>query len=256
MTRPLLDDRLAGRRALVTGAGRGVGAAIARRLAEEGAAVAIVDLDCTTVEDLASEIRASGGTSTCITADVRDRLSLGAGVAEAQREIGPIDLLVNNAGRWAISPFVDTEPEDWQVDLDLNLIAVLHTVHLLLGPMVERGYGRIVNIVSDSARTGEPNVAVYAAAKAAVGGFSRSLAKEVGPHGVTVNCVSLSTTVTPGARGTFTDEQLERMPKFYPLRRLGTPEDAAGAVAFLASDDASWITGQTLGVNGGYAMTP
>ena len=106
----------------------------------------------------------------------------------------------------------------WHEELAVNLMGTLHVVHLLLGSLLERGYGRVVNIVSDSARVGEPNVTLYAAAKAAVGGFSRALAKEVGPSGVTVNCVSLSTTVTPGALSTFTPEQLDRMPRFYPLR--------------------------------------
>lgn len=248
--------RLAGRRALVTGAGQGVGAAIAGRLAEEGATVAVLDRDSSTAAEVARQIRDKGAAATAFTGDVCDKRALDEQLAAVQQEIGGLDIVVNNVGRWTIAPFLETDPAAWQGDLDVNFVGTLNVVHALLGPMVERGYGRIVNIVSDSARTGEPNVAVYAAAKAAVGGFSRALAKEVGPSGVTVNCVSLSTTVTPGARSTFTDAQIERMPKFYPLRRLGTPDDAASAVAFLASDDASWITGQTLGVNGGYAILP
>jgi 2-hydroxycyclohexanecarboxyl-CoA dehydrogenase len=248
--------RLTGRRALVTGAGRGVGAAIARRLADEGAAVALLDRDRSTVDAVAQEIADGGGTSIALAADVTDRAALASELARVRDAFGNLDTLVNNAGRWTICPFLQTDPGAWQSDLGVNLVGTLQVVHLLLADMVERRFGRIINIVSDSARTGEPNVAVYAAAKAGVGGFTRALAKEVGPDGVTVNCVSLSTTVTPGAMESFTTEQVERMPRFYPLRRLGRPEDAAGAVAFLASDDASWITGQTLGVNGGYAITP
>jgi 2-hydroxycyclohexanecarboxyl-CoA dehydrogenase len=253
---PTTSTRLAGRGALVTGAGQGVGAAIARRLALEGATVAVLDRDGSTAEEVARQIRDRGGAATAFASDVCKKETLDKHLAIVQKEIGALDIVVNNVGRWTIAPFLDTDPAAWQRDLDVNFLGTLNVVHSLLRPMVDRGYGRIVNIVSDSARTGEPNVAVYAAAKAAVGGFSRALAKEVGPSGVTVNCVSLSTTVTPGARSTFTDAQIERMPKFYPLRRLGTPEDAANAVAFLASDDASWITGQTLGVNGGYAILP
>lgn len=248
--------RLTRRRAVVTGAGQGVGAAIARRLAAEGAAVALVDRDGTTVARVAAEIAAAGGTVTAVRADVTDRDELERELGHVRAEIGELDVIVNNAGRWTVAPFAESDPKMWREDIETNLFGTLHVVHLLIGSLIEHGDGRIVNVISDSSRTGEPNVAVYAAAKAAVGGFTRALAKEVGPHGVTVNCISLSTTATPGAKETFTEAQLERMVRFYPMRRIGVPDDAAGAVAFLVSDDASWVTGQTLGVNGGYAITP
>jgi len=248
--------RLAGRRAVVTGGGRGVGEAIALRLAAEGAAVAVADRDGDTASAVAARITEAGGSAVALAADVCDRAVLEVELARGRVELGEFDILVNNAGYWSVSPFVDSDPAMWRKDVDINLFGTLHLVHLLVGSMIERGYGRIVNIISDSSRTGEPNVAVYAAAKAAVGGFTRALAKEVGPNGVTVNCISLSTTMTPGAMQTFTAEQLQRMSRFYPMRRIGTPEDAAAAVEFLAGDDAGWITGQTLGVNGGYAITP
>jgi 3-oxoacyl-[acyl-carrier protein] reductase len=205
---------------------------------------------------VAGRLREAGASVVPVKADITKRDSLEGQLAGVRRDFGEFDIIVNNAGRWTVSPFLATDPQMWQDELAVNLMGTLHVVHLLLGSLLERGYGRVVNIVSDSARVGEPNVTLYAAAKAAVGGFSRALAKEVGPSGVTVNCVSLSTTVTPGSLDTFTAEQLERMPRFYPLRRLGTPEDAAAAVAYLASDDAGWVTGQTIGVNGGYAITP
>lgn len=252
----VLPTRLSGHRALVTGAGRGVGEAIAGRLAAEGAAVAVLDRDGEMAAAVAGRLREAGASVVPVKADITKRDSLEGQLAGVRRDFGEFDIIVNNAGRWTVSPFLATDPQMWQDELAVNLMGTLHVVHLLLGSLLERGYGRVVNIVSDSARVGEPNVTLYAAAKAAVGGFSRALAKEVGPSGVTVNCVSLSTTVTPGSLDTFTAEQLERMPRFYPLRRLGTPEDAAAAVAYLASDDAGWVTGQTIGVNGGYAITP
>jgi NAD(P)-dependent dehydrogenase (short-subunit alcohol dehydrogenase family) len=245
---------MAGQTALVTGAGQGVGEAIADRLAQAGADLALVDLRADTVRAVADRIAAETGRIVRhYAADVRDREALASIVKDAENLAGGLDILVNNAGMWISGRFLDSSPVDWQTQIDINLGGVLHLCQLAVPGMTERGYGRVVNVISDSARVGEPGVAVYAAAKAAVAGFARVLAKEVGKHGVTVNCVSLSTTVTPGAHDTFTDEQLERMPRFYPVRRLGRPEDAASAVAYFAGRDAEWVTGQTLSVNGGYA---
>lgn len=250
------EGSLGGQTAVVTGAGHGVGAAIAERLAVAGARVGVWDLDGDAAEQVAERIASGGGRALGATVDVTERDALAAALARTEADLGRPGILVNNAGVWLASPFVDSDPEQWRVQLEVNLWGVLHLTHLVLPGMIEQGCGRVVSIMSDSARTGEPNVAVYAGAKAAVGGFTRALAKEVGPQGITVNCVSLSTTVTPGAHRSFTPEQLERMPRFYPMRRLGRPDDAAGAVAYLASDEASWVTGQIIGVNGGYAMTP
>ncbi|HEY0508534.1 MAG TPA: SDR family oxidoreductase [Blastococcus sp.] len=243
-----------GQVALVTGAGQGVGEAIANRFAAEGANLALVDLREETVRAVAERLTAeTGRVVRHYAADVRDREALASVVKDAESIPGQLDVLVNNAGMWISGRFLESSPEDWQTQLDINFNGVLHLCHLAVPAMVQRGYGRVVNVISDSARVGEQGVSVYAASKAAVAGFSRVLAKEVGKHGVTVNCVSLSTTVTPGAHDTFTAEQLERMPKFYPVRRLGRPDDAAAAVAYFAGRDAEWVTGQTLSVNGGYA---
>ncbi|SOC48568.1 NADP-dependent 3-hydroxy acid dehydrogenase YdfG [Blastococcus aggregatus] len=250
----LSPSSFSGQVALVTGAGQGVGEAIATRLAAAGADLALVDLRADTVRAVADRIVSeTGRVVRHYAADVRDREALASVVEDAEGLAGRLDVLVNNAGMWISGRFLESSPEDWQTQLDVNLGGVLHLSHLVVPGMTRHGYGRVVNVISDSARVGEPGVSVYAAAKAAVAGFSRVLAKEVGKHGVTVNCVSLSTTVTPGAHDTFTEEQLDRMPKFYPVRRLGRPEDAAAAVTYFAGRDAEWVTGQTLSVNGGYA---
>jgi len=250
-------NRFSGKVALVTGAGRGIGAAIAERLSAEGARVAVMDLDEAAVAaqvKLLNERDPSAG-AVGLVADVRDRAAVDRELRRLEDAAGPCQVVVNNAGRWTVKPFLESTPELWADELAVNFSGVLHVVHRALPAMVDAGYGRIVNVISDSARVGEPNVTLYAAAKAAVAGFSRALAKEVGRSGVTVNCVSLSTTRTPGAFATFDESQIERMVRFYPAGRLGEPEDAAAAVAYLASDDAAWVTGQTLGVNGGYAMS-
>lgn len=251
-----VDRRFAGRRVLVSGAGRGVGEAIAMRLAAEGASIGILDRSAESAATVARTLSAGGTRAVGVHADVGDRESTRAAVAEVADALGGIDVLVNNAGRWDLRPFLETSPDDWELDMAVNYYGVLNLTYLTLAAMVERRYGRIVNIISESARVGEPNMTTYAAAKAAVAGFTRCLAKEVGRHGVTVNCVSLGTTHTPGAQETFTAEQFGQMARRYPLRRLGEPDDAAGAVAFLASDDAAWVTGQTIGVSGGYAILP
>lgn len=250
------DRRFVGRRVLISGAGRGVGEAIAVRLAAEGASVGILDRSGDSALAVARRLGAGGVRAVGVQADVGDHESTRAAVDEVRERLGGIDVLVNNAGRWDLRPFLESSPDDWALDTAVNYYGVLHLTHLTLAAMVEQRYGRIVNIISESARVGEPNMTTYAAAKAAVAGFTRCLAKEVGRHGVTVNCVSLGTTHTPGTQETFTTEQFEQMARRYPLRRLGEPDDGAGAVAFLASDDAGWITGQTLGVSGGYAILP
>lgn len=245
---------LEGQVAIVTGAGQGVGAAIAERLAAAGAHLALVDRHENLVREVAGKIAEDHGhEARHYTCDVRDRAALADVVKDAATMTGRINVLVNNAGRWISGPFVDSAPLDWEEQIDINFGAVLTLTQLVLPKMVDGGYGRVVNIISDSARVGEPGVAVYAGAKAATAGFSRVLAKEVGTFGITVNCVSLSTTVTPGAFETFTEAQMVKMRRLYPTGRLGLPEDAAAAVGYFASPAASQTTGQTLSVNGGYA---
>jgi 2-hydroxycyclohexanecarboxyl-CoA dehydrogenase len=249
---------LNGRIALVTGAGD-VGACLARSLAQHGAgAVAVVDLDGARAEAAVAEIEEEGVRGLAIEAD----LTAPGAPAEIRRRAetlgGPVDILVHNAGippnyfssGRGLRPFLETQPDDWAPLLKLNLEAVLALSHEIVPPMIERGWGRVIAIVSDAARTGDRNMAVYAAAKGGTAAFMRSLASEVGRSGVTANCVSLGTIWR--AEEAPTEEDLRRAARDYPLARYGSREDVASMVTFLASDAAGWITGQVYGVDGGY----
>jgi NAD(P)-dependent dehydrogenase (short-subunit alcohol dehydrogenase family) len=247
---------LHGRTALVTGAGQNVGAGIARRLAEAGAAVAVNDLFEARAAAVADEITAAGHTARGYEADVCDLDDVRGMVAAVAADLGPVDILVNNAGvppdpAWDLKPFHATTPDSWTAWIDLNLYGVLNCCHATVGAMVERGWGRVITIVSDGGRVGEPMMAVYCASKAAAMGFGRALAKEVGPHGVTVNALSLGTLGPPDGD----PAMVERLARAYPVGRIGAPDDIAPAALWLASDEAAWVTGQTIPINGGYATS-
>jgi NAD(P)-dependent dehydrogenase (short-subunit alcohol dehydrogenase family) len=244
---------LNGRVVLVTGSGQGVGAEIASTLARAGAAVAVNDIDGDRVERVVGEIVETGGRAVAAIADVTDAAAVGDMVASIEAGLGPVDVLVNNAG---IPPdgvraglFLDSDPSTWARFVDLNFYGVLHLTHRVAPGMVERGWGRVITIVSDAARTGEPKIAVYSAAKAAAAAFSRSLAKEVGRNGVTCNCISLGSIASPHRDA----DDIERASRVYPMKRLGQPTDVAPLVLYLASDAAGWVTAQTYAVDGGYA---
>lgn len=252
---------MTGRTVLVTGAGQGVGRQVALHCAAHGAVVAVNDFHADRAESVAAEIVEAGGKALGVGCDVTD---LGAVTAMIERA-GPVDVLVNNAGNAGPAddplantpPFWETGPEDWEPWIATNFYGVLNASRAVLPGMVERSYGRIVTVISDAGRTGEPNLAVYGGAKAGAAGFSRGLAKAVGRHGITVNCVALSTVATPGIAPAIADPDVaKKMLRGYVVRRFGEPSDAANAVLFLASDAASWVTGQTYPVNGGYAITP
>lgn len=256
---------LQGRIALITGAGQGVGRQIALLFARHNAGgIVINDLFQERAEAVAQEIGELGGGPPClpIAADVTDYASVSAMIEKATAQFGQLDILVNNAGVPALDPselagrtLVKSKPEDWEPFIRLNLYGVMYCAHAALAGMIERKYGKIVTIISDAGRVGEPGRAAYSAAKAGAAGFSRALAQEVGRHSVTVNCVALGATLTPTTEALFTDEMVQSMLKRYMLPRLGEPSDAAAAVLFLASDASSWITGQTLPVNGGFSVT-
>jgi 3-oxoacyl-[acyl-carrier protein] reductase len=253
---------LEGKVALVTGAGQGVGRQVALHLAAHGAAVVVNDFFAERAEGVVAEVEALGGRGLALQSDVSDFEGVGAMVATAEAELGPLDILVNNAGNAGpqlsildATPFWETGPADWEPWLAANFYGVLNCTNAALGGMVERGYGRIVTVVSDAGRVGEPSFVVYSGAKAGAAGFMRAIARAAGGAGVTANCVALSAMRTPATEAiTEQDEAVKRLLRSYVIRRLGEPDDAANLVLFLASDAASWITGQTYPVNGGYAM--
>jgi NAD(P)-dependent dehydrogenase (short-subunit alcohol dehydrogenase family) len=244
---------LAGRRALVTGAGQGVGRAVSLALAGCGAAVAVNDYVIGRAESTVAAIRAAGGAASALPFDVSDLPAVQAAVGAA----GPFDVLVNNAGNggaagWtAMVPFAETDPRDWAGTISVNFFGVLNCTHSVLPGMIGARWGRVVTVISDAGRVGEPNLAVYGAAKAAAAGLTRTVAKEVGRYGITANNVSLATIVPPSSPEP--PDAAARLKK-YVIRRFGTPEDAAALVAFLASPASGWITGQTYPVNGGYSL--
>jgi 2-hydroxycyclohexanecarboxyl-CoA dehydrogenase len=247
-------NRLDGKVAFVTGAGRGMGRAIAARLTAEGARVAVTDVDKDAAGAVAAELAGALG----LAVDVTDPGSVGNGVEEAGTALGPIDILVNNAGWDRMAPFVETDEALWDRLIAINLKGTLHTCHAVVPAMTGSGGGRIINISSDAGRVGSTGEAVYSATKAGIIGFSKTLAREVARAGVTVNVVCPGPTDTPlltDLVGQGNERLIESLKRSIPLGRLGQPEDIAGAVAFLASDDASFITGQTLSVSGGLTMS-
>jgi 2-hydroxycyclohexanecarboxyl-CoA dehydrogenase len=244
---------LANKVVLVTGAARGIGRAIVTRFAEEGATVAIADIEEAGAAKTAREI---GRGAVAVRIDVSDTVAIRAAVAAAVELIGPIDVLVNNAGWDKIEPFVQSEEATWDKVIAINLKGPIACTRAVLDSMIERRSGRIVSIASDAARVGSSGEVVYAGAKAGVVGFSKALAREVARYGINVNVVCPGPTNTPLFQEAFggNDKLAAALKQAIPLGRLGEPEDLAGAVAFLASDDAAFITGQTLSVSGGLTM--
>jgi len=241
------------RNAVVTGAARGMGYEITSRLVSLGWHVAALDINATAVAEAAAKI---GPNVVPVAVDISDFDAVQKAIDGVRTQIGPLQAIVNNAGLWVTKPFVDTNPDIWMPDFKVNLYGTLNCTRAVIGDMVQARWGRVVNIISDAGRVGVANQSTYSAAKAAVAGFARALAKEVGPAGVTVNCISMGPTLTPATDSFLQGDALAKREKATPLRRLGQPTDTAGAVAFLISDDASWITGQTLSVNGGMNMLP
>jgi 2-hydroxycyclohexanecarboxyl-CoA dehydrogenase len=246
--------RLEGRVALVTGGASGIGAATCRRLAAEGARVAVTDLNVEGARELASELDGAG-----FELDVGSGDSIRAALEATEAELGPLAVLVNNAGYDEFGWFGQSTEDLWDRVLAVNLRGVLAVTHAALPGMQERGYGRIVNVASEAGRVGSAGSAAYSAAKAGVIGFTKTLAQESARFGITVNAVAPGPIETPllmGARefGELGERIIEGMVSKTVMRRLGTPDEVAAAIAFLASDDASYVTGQTLGVSGGLAM--
>jgi len=251
---------LAGHRALVTGAGQSVGEAIARLLAAAGAEVAVNDVVADRAAAVADDIVRSGGRAVAAPFDVTDYRA----VLQTVEGLGGLDILVNNAGNAGTEgfgrsvPLARSEPADWEMFLKVNLYGVMYCVRAALPAMIDKGWGRVITIVSDGGRVGGTGKAAYGAAKAGAAGFCREVAHEVGRHGITVNCISLGTMKTPTTAAFW--ENLDENPtasemmKRYIIRRPGEPDDVAGLALFLASPRASWITGQTYPVNGGFSF--
>ena len=243
---------LSGKVVVVTGAGRGMGAAMAERLAAEGARVAVTDIDGDSALTAAKALEGAAG----FRLDITDAAEVSARIAEITAALGPIDALVNNAGWDKLSPFLDTDEDLWDRVIDINLRGPIRMTKAVLPQMVERGGGRIVNISSDAGRVGSTGEAVYSACKAGIIGFTKTIAREVARQGITVNAICPGPTDTPLLQGMVGEHEklIESLKRGIPLGRLGQPEDLAGAVAFMVSDDAAFITGQTLSVSGGLTM--
>jgi 2-hydroxycyclohexanecarboxyl-CoA dehydrogenase len=252
-------QRFKERTVVVTGGGGGIGGATCRSFASEGARVAVFDLNLDAAENVAVGIRTAGGVAQAFKCDITDRASVDAAVAAAQAQLGPIDVLVNNAGWDVFLPFTKTAPAQWDKLIAINLIGALHMHHAVLPGMVERRRGRIVNIASDAARVGSSGEAVYAACKGGIVAFSKTIAREHSRHGINVNVVCPGPTDTAlfadYKLGAGNPEKLEEaFRRSIPLGRIGQPDDLPGAILFFASDDAAYVTGQVLSVSGGLTM--
>ncbi|NDZ95864.1 SDR family oxidoreductase [Streptomyces sp. SID6673] len=250
---------MTGKRVLVTGAGQGVGRGMARVFADAAADVLVNDLSFDRASTVVDEIVAEGGHARPLVFDVTDFDDVNAAVAEA----GVIDVLVNNAGNAGSAQFtvgrgfIETSPTDWAPFFAVNLFGVMHCTRAVLGSMAERGWGRIITMISDAGRTGDRNSAAYAAAKAGAAGFMRSVAAEGGRHGVTANCIALGTMHTPLTEDLWADANsamARKVLRDYVIRRPGTADDVSYLALLLATEYGGWITGQTIPVNGGHSF--
>ena len=244
---------------IVTGGGGGIGGAACRRFGEAGSRVAVFDINRESAAKTAADISQAGGVAQAFLCDITDHEGVKAAVAAAEAALGPISILVNNAGWDIFRLFKDTTPADWQKLIAINLTGALNMHHAVLPGMLERRRGRIVNIASDAARVGSSGEAVYAACKAGLVGFSKTIAREHARHGISVNVVCPGATNTAlfddYKKGAGNPEKLEEaFRRATPMGRIGEPEDLPGAILFFASDDAAYVTGQVLSVSGGLTM--
>lgn len=254
---------LQGRVCLVTGAGQGIGRQVALHFARSDAdAIIVNDFHVDRAEAVVDEIKALGGRAMAIAADVTDRAGVEDMVSRAHEAFGTIGVLVNNAGNMGakpedvdLTPFWSASTENWDAFLSVNLYGVLNCTSAVIPGMMRDKAGRVVTIVSDAGRVGEPGLEIYSAAKAGAAGFMRAVARSMGRYNITANSISIATTRTPGVTDVTEDaERAKRMLSQYTIRRFGEPEDIANMALFLASDAASWITGQTYPVNGGFSF--
>ncbi|MCU1475730.1 MAG: 2-hydroxycyclohexanecarboxyl-CoA dehydrogenase [Subtercola sp.] len=246
--------------AFVTGGASGIGKAISIALAAADFHVAVADLNLEAAEGTATEITTVGGDATAVAADITSTASVNEAVTLVTERLGPIDVLVNCAGWDDFMNFVDTNEAFWEKIINLNFLGMLRTTHAIVPGMIERGWGRVINIGSDAGRVGSSLEAVYSGAKGGTIAFTKTLAREVATHGVTANTVCPGPTDTPALRkfadssGADADKVISGMTRAVPMKRLGQPSDVAAAVVFFASDATDFITGQTLSVSGGLTM--
>jgi 2-hydroxycyclohexanecarboxyl-CoA dehydrogenase len=251
---------MSNRVAFVTGGAQGIGRGIAETLGAKGCQVAIADLNVETARSTAKSITESGGTAIAVRTDITDTASVQAAVRTVTDELGPIEIVVNNAGWDDFMKFVDTDEDFWNRVLDINFTGALRVVRAVLPGLLERGWGRVINIGSDAGRVGSSLEAVYSGAKGGIIAFTKTLAREVATKGITANTVCPGPTDTPALRkfadnaGQDAEKVLSGMTRSVPMRRLAQPSDIAAAVAFFASDESGYITGQTLSVSGGLTM--
>ncbi len=249
---PHMSER---RTAIVTGGASGIGLAIATRLAADGMAVAVADRNGDAATVAAGRITTSGGTATALALDVSDRGQIDAGVAEVADRLGPATILVNSAGIDGFKSFLKIDRETWDRIIAVNLTGTFDCCQAVVPAMIEAGWGRIVNIASSSAEGGQPFMAHYVATKAGVIGLTKSLALELGPKGVTANAVSPGFVDSPMLRASEAKGRLGESVEYHaartPVRRVGQPDDIAAMCAFLVRDEAGYVTGQVMGVNGG-----
>ena len=249
-------ERLKDKVAIITGGAQGIGEAITRRLASEGAAVAILDIQHEKAQAVADDIRAQGRNAIAVKMDITDSQNVKQAVKEVEDKLGKVDILVNNAGWDKVAPFIELTEELWDKVIAINLRGPITVTRAVLDGMTSRNYGKIVNIASDAGRVGSSGESVYSACKGGIIAFTKTLARELIRYNILVNCVCPGPTDTPmmAELGKENPKLMEALERAIPMRRLGKPEELAPAVAFLASDEASYITGQTLSVSGGLTM--
>lgn len=248
---------LANKHVIVTGGGSGIGRAICQRFGEERSIVAVFDLNAGAAEETVTSIRCAGGKASAYEVDISDRKAVDEAVASVEAA-GPIEILVNNAGWDRIVPFLQSDVRLWKKVIDINLYGPLHMHHAVLPHMVERRAGKVINISSDAGRVGSSGEAVYSACKGGIAAFTKTMARELARAGILLNVVCPGPTDTPlfaqVAAGEAGEKIAEGLKRAIPMRRLAQPSDFPGLVSFLASDDAGFITGQTISVSGGLTM--
>jgi 2-hydroxycyclohexanecarboxyl-CoA dehydrogenase len=240
--------------AVVTGAGSGMGLAIGQRLARQGHGVALLDLDGGAAERAAADLRSTGAQALAGTVDVSDRGAIDDALGRVRDELGPVEIMVTSAGLDGFVPFTDISTDQWDRMLAVNLSGTFHCIQAVVPDMLAGSWGRIVTISSSSAQSGAARMAHYVASKGGVIGLTKALAVELGPHGITVNTIppgAIETPMTSRAQAAGNLPSIDVIAKMIPVRRTGTPDDIAAACAFLCSEDAGYITGQQINLNGG-----